>query len=70
MIPTIPPGEPIAEKNATETQICRNSPPSQRRQHAVFHGVTHLRIAAENPAQNQMRPESRSHSAHESERAE
>ena len=67
MIRTIQQGERIAEKNAAETQIRRNSSPSRKRQPTIFHGVTHLRIAAENPAQTQMRPESRPNSVDESE---
>ena len=69
MIRTIQQGERIAEKNAAETQIRRNSSPSRKRQPTIFHGVTHLRIAAENPAQTQMRPESRPNSVDESEPA-
>ena len=69
MIRTIKQDERIAEKNAAETQFRRNSSLSRKRQPTIFHGVTHLPIAAENPAQTQMRPESRPNSVDESEPA-
>ena len=58
MIRTIPQGERIAEKNAVKTQFRRNSCQPLTRQPAILQGVTHLWIAAENPSQTQMRPNS------------
>ena len=57
MIRTIQQGERIAEKNAAETQIRRNSsPPRKRKQALLYKELRSLRIAAENPAQTQMHP--------------
>ena len=60
MIRSIQQGERIAEKNAAETRIRRNSSPSRKLQPTIFHAVTHLRIAAENPAQTQIATQFRS----------
>ena len=58
MIRTIQQGERIAEKNAAKTQFRRNSCQPQTRQPTILQRVTRLWIAAENPSQTQMRPES------------